>query len=440
MANLLSTLGGAATVYQGALQGQDAEIARQRKKILEGREDEIYGRKTERADIEHKEFKRDIEEEAGAREAAAGKAVGATGDPGQPVEDTSGQPLRTLAAAGAPGGGTSEEAPAAPAGAPASGALWLQQAEAQRQYWIKKGRPDRAAKVMQDAINGAIAEREASYKFETLPQIDAIRKKGLSAQELEADQNFTALRRKAAESDAQVGALMWGHVLSGNKKAAIDAFNASSVTLPGVQVADIGQSADGKTVFLLDKTGAIAKDKQGRDLKYSRQLLDNMWRQTSSSTLKLGKGESLYQTRKGAAGELTAEPVITAPDPAERRAAATAATGDDRRWAETLNAARDDSHRYIKDALGLTTNALGQVMKPENMPLFERAQPIVEQELQKFRASGKRMDQVTASDIAKAALKQARDEMAREKAGAGPDNPNPNAPAGGGPSWRDVLQ
>jgi hypothetical protein len=156
--------------------------------------------------------------------------------------------------------------------------------------------------------------------------------------------------------------------------------------------------------------------------------------------LKLGKGESIYQTRKGPAGDLTVTPVITAPDPAERRAAATAATGDDRRWAETLNAARDDSHRYIKDALGLTTNALGQVMKPENMPLFERAQPIVEQELQKFRASGKRMDQVTASDIAKAALKQARDEMAREKAGAGAANPNPNAPAGGGPSWRDVLQ
>jgi len=434
MANLLRSLGGAATVYQGALQGQDAEVARQRKKILQGREDVRYGRETERADIEHGEFKRGIEEEAGAREAAAGEAVSATG---QPVQDTSGQPLRTLAAAGAPGGTSEEAAPTAPAGAPASGALWLQQAEAQRQYWIKKGRPDRAAKVMKEAIDGAIAEREATYKFETLPQIEAIRKKGLSAQELEADQKFNELRRKGAETDAQVGALMWGHVLSGNKKAAIDAFNASSVTLPGVQVVDIGQSADGKTIFLLDKTGAIAKDKQGRDLKYSRQLLDNMWRRASSSTLKLSKGESVYQTRTGPAGELTAEPVITAPDPAERRAATTAAAGDDKRWADVLNAARDDSHRYIKDALGLTPNVLGQVMKPDNMPLFERTQPIVEQELQKARSSGKRMDQVTASDIAKAALKRAREEIAREKAGAG--DPNPNGPAGG-PSWRDVLQ
>jgi hypothetical protein len=459
MANLLATLGGAATTFNAAERGRDIERARRRKLQIEGREDERYGyekgkreRESERGEIEHGEFKRTTEEETGAREAALAAGGGdETATPGGaaplttlPATGETGQtmPARTLGAAAketAP-----PTAPTVPGGQPApegpAKALWLQQAEAQRDYWTKRGRPDRASKVIQDAINGRIAEMEAVNKFETLPQIEAIRRKGLPAQELEADQKFRELKRKADEGDVAAGGLMWGHMLAGNKKAAIDSFNSSGLTLPGVQVADIGQSADGTKIYLLDKDGRIAKDKNGKDLVYPRQLLDNLWRQASSSTLKLGKGESIYQTRRDATGGLTAEPVITAPDPAEKRAAAAATSSDDARWATVLNQARSAGHRYLKDTLGLTPNALGQVMKPDNMPLFEKAQPIMEKALQDFRASGKRMDQVTATDLAKKALAQAREELAREKAGAGAENPNPNAPAGGGPSWRDMLQ
>ena len=142
---------------------------------------------------------------------------------------------------------------------------------------------------------------------------------------------------------------------------------------------------------------------------------------------------------------------------ADTRAAAAdtrAVTGDrraeDNAWAGAINRARDDSHRYLKDALGLTPNALGAVMKPDNDKLFKRAQPIVERELQKLRASGIRVDQVNAADIAEKALNEVEEAMKREKAGAGPRSGAPNRSGrgaaavdgivSGGLTWRDMLR
>lgn len=482
MSRLLSTLAGAATVYAGVEAGREAEHLKQRRRIAEARQDETYDlerrgklRSDERSTIEHGDFTRNAADEAGARDVArrAAQEAPAPAVPAAPVAPAP----RTLAAAPSEQNGLADAqpvppaqggdaeagavpvrtlaaAPAADAGAPAAApegpgkALWARTAEAQRDYWVKQGKPERAAKVMTDAINTAIAEREATHKYDTLPKIEALRAKGLDNQALESDQKFIDLRKKAAEGDVMTAGLMWGHVLNGNKKAAVDAFNASGVTLPGMQVADIGQNADGTKIMLLDKDGQVAKDKQGRPLVYPRQLLDNLWNQAQTSTVTLNKGQTVVRVQKGPGGAMEAKPIVTAPDPeAENRAArerrvadaaaASATARTDKAWGDAINKARDDSHRYLKDSLGLTANALGQVMNPDNAPLFERAQPIVEEKLQKLRSGGKRIDEVNAAAIAKEALTEARDALKREKAGAG----KAGAPAAAkGPTWRDVLK
>lgn len=430
MPRTLDSVFGAAAGLKGVFEGQDIEEARRRDREIYksgkgGRE-----RANERAQLEHGKFKREFAEEEGAREAA----VEAT----DVVPRTLGgaAATETPAAAAASGAGAAASAGAEPEEPPA---LWLRQAKAQADYWKNKGRADRAQKVMTDAINAQIAQQEARFKFEILPRQEEARRKGLTAEEMQADQNLAGLRQRQIDLDTTNAGLMWGHVLAGNKKAALDAFNASGLTAAGVRVADIGKSADGRMIYLLDEQGQVAKDKSGKPLAYPKQLLDNLWRKATTSTITIKKGETIAQTRTGPAGGLEITPLFTSKDPAEDRAAAAASSSEDARWATVINQARDDSHKYIKDALGLTANALGQVMKPENMPIFEKAQPIVERELQKFRASGKRMDQVTVTDLAKKALKQARDEYERDQHGAGDlGNENPNAPAG--PTWRDVLK
>lgn len=431
MPRTLDSVFGAAAGLKGVFEGQDIEEQRRRSRELYqsgkgGRE-----RAEEKASLEHGKFKRDFTQEEEAR--AAAESAASEPAPRMLSGATSGTPVaQEPAAAGgaaAPAEQGGEEPPA----------LWYRQAKAQADYWTKKGRPERAQKVLTDAINGQIAQMEARHKFEIQPRVEEVRRKGLTAEELQADQNLSGLRQKQVDLDTTNAGLMWGHVLAGNKKAAIDAFNASGVTAPGVRVSDIGRSADGKMIYLLDERGQVVKDKTGHQLVYPKQLLDNLWRKATTSLMTVKKGESIVSTRKQPGGGMTISPLYTAPDPAEARAAGNASRTEDSQWATVINQARDDSHKYIKDVLGLTPNLLGQVMKPENQPIFERAQPIVEAELQKFRASGKRMDQVTATDIAKRALAVARDEWEREKEGAGGENPNPNAPVGG-PSWRDMLK
>jgi hypothetical protein len=121
----------------------------------------------------------------------------------------------------------------------------------------------------------------------------------------------------------------------------------------------------------------------------------------------------------------------------------------DRAWSEAINKHRDDASRYLKDTLGLTPNAMGQVMNPNNSPLFERALPKVTAKLQQARKGGAKVDEMDGVSVAKEALAEARDELKRSSAGAGPRNQDAGSDrgaqavdriVGGRPTVRDIIE
>lgn len=434
-----------AQVHAGIQKGADTERRRHRLRVTEGQADERYqherrqrGREDEAAGLEHAKRTDDLQGDLGAREAARGAAA----EPGEltrlPHEGTAPIPERM------PDGGTQATpwvlpaAPTAAAADPASGeprtlrsseaappapqttALWLRQAEAQRDYWVKRGRPERATEVMKKAYTNAFAEDEARFKFDLEPRERDLRLLNLDAREMEADQKARGLRQSVIQNQLTAAGKLWGLMKIGATREALDLFNTSSMLQPGVKAESAkvmkakdlnGQIVD--VMVLFDGKGEVVKDKSGKELIYPTALLERMHKLATTSTATLKRGESLYQLQTDPGGSTTVTPVVSASDPEQTRAT-------DSAWSTAINRNTDDASKYLKDTLGLSPNAMGQIMNPQNSPLFERALPKVTAKLQQARQGGQRIDQMDGVSIAKAALAEAREELKREAAGAGP--------------------
>ena len=485
MPKLLSTLGGAAAIYGGIQAGRELEQVRrererQRKRqpTLEAREEEIYeqGKRTrqraaERGDIEQRDFLRSKEEEEGARRASEGAGGGvsadngapitlpqigppeqpeplppATGDEGEVLELGTSKPLSAAGGASAPqprmlGSVNAPATGAAPAGPPK--VKWLAQAEAQRDYWTRKGRADRAQQVMVDAYKRAFSEDEARYKFETQPQEQKIRALNLGTEELKAHQGAQELQKTAINNQLMAAGKLWGLMQIGAAREALELFNASAMLQPGVKAVEAkvmkAKGPDGNIVdvmVLLDAQGAPVKDKNGQELIYPVSLLEGMRRLATTTTEKLTKGQSIYQITRDPSGKVTSTPIVTAPDPDAGDKKKTSDLRTDKAWNEAINKARDDADRYLRNNLGVTSNPMsGKLNSPENLPIYERAMPRIERRLAEARAKGTTLDQLSGQVIAKEELDAVRDELKRGKSGAGARG----APAAG-PTWRDMLK
>lgn len=303
----------------------------------------------------------------------------------------------------------------------------------------QKGRHEDAQKVLTKAYADAIAENEARYNFELMPRMQKLRLLNLDADELKKNKDYQQLQWDIYQTTINNMGHIYGLMKTGNKPDAVRAFNASGVVMPGVQVADVRvEEGEGGTpmVIAYDKEGNVAKGKDGEPLARPQAWFERVWKVSQQQTIKLGKGDRLIRTSPQEDGSLKTEEIISAKDPADARNERRDELALEKAWSEAINKHRDDSSRYLKDTLGLTPNALGQIMSPDNQPLFEKALPKVTEKLQAARAGGKKLDQLDGVAIAKEALQEARDELKREKAGAGPRN---QAPGGKGPTVKDII-
>lgn len=311
-------------------------------------------------------------------------------------------------------------------------------AENVAEFLRSKGRNDEAQKVLTKTYLDAIAENEARYNFELMPRMQELRAKNLDAEALKSDRNFQQLQWEMYQTAVNNLGHMYGLLKTGNKADAIRAFNASGAVMPGVQVADIRveQGQDGTPmVIAYDKEGRPVNGRDGQPVARPQAWFERVWTLSQQQTLKLGKGESIVNVTKQPDGTMKVEPAYTAPDPDAARRRDADALATDKAWGEAINKNRDDAAKYLKDTLGLTPNALGQIMNPDNQPIFELALPKVTAKLQAARAEGKKLDQIDGVAIAKDALKEAREEHKRAKAGAGPRNPSDRSR----PTVKDII-
>lgn len=337
------------------------------------------------------------------------------------------------------GGEAGATMPAAEAAQPAK-AKHFYIAEKVADYHRSKGRNEDATKVLTKAYTDAIAENEARYNFELLPKVQKYREMGLDRDALKADKEYQQLQWDLYQTSVNNLGHIYGLLKTGNKADAIRAFNASGVVMPGVKVDDVRivEGKDGAPfVVALDKDGKPVNDKEGKALARPQAWFERVWNLAQQQTIKVGKGDRLIQATKQPDGTIKTTELVGAHDPEDARKARNDDLARDKAWSEAINKSRDDAGKYLKDTLGLTANALGQVMNPDNQPVYERALPIVTEKLQAARAAGKKLDSLDGVAIAKEALKEARDAVKREKLGAGPRNPG--AAARRSPTVADII-
>lgn len=454
-----------AALTKGIDKGRDAEHARRRLRVAEAREDQGFefeqrrqGRIDERAALEHGDKVEGIHAERGAREAAreadTAPAAGSQGDPvqlGGPEAEsqpaTLGQadsaapageagPKRLgIAQDGEAGEGAEQAGDSASAGAssaaPATAkparpkALWFRQAEAQRAYWEKQGRPERAAKATIEAYTRAFAEDEARFKFEIQPQEQKIRSMNLTAEELASDEKVRGLQQSSVMAKLSAAGKLWGLVKQGATADALRLFNNSELLQPGVKAESIrvmkATGPDGKVVdvmVLMDRNGEAVKDKEGNESIYPVSMLDRMHELATTSTVTLNKGQSMYRLKTDpATGATAATEVIRAPDPD----AAARSTRDSNTRLDRL---RQQGRQALKDSLFAGQTMMDKVDETKQR-IHARAQPLVD----KYVEQG-----ATPGEAAARARREAEDAIKRESKGAGPAGEPTN-----GPTVKDII-
>jgi hypothetical protein len=354
-----------------------------------------------------------IEEERGAREVARRPLSAAEGP-----EQLAGPGMDEAEGDTATG---NSSAPAAPAAPPP--ALWLRTAQAQRDYWASRGRPERASRAMIEAYKNSFAEEEARFQHEIQPQQERLRRLNLTAEELKSDAAAVQLSQAAELNQMHAAGKLWGLMKMGATREALDLFNASNVLQPGVKAASIkmmkargpgGEEAD--VMVLLDQEGKPLKNKKGDDMIYPVVLLERMHQQATTSTLNLKAGESIVQvTKDPAAGTTRVVPLHTAPNPTEQRQAANSG--------ETL---RQHGRQALKDRLFAGQTMMDKV-DPAKQKIHGIAQPLVDRYVDQGMTPAAAVDK---------AVKEAEDQVKREAAGAGSRD---RTPGGRSPTVRDII-
>ncbi|HZL96464.1 MAG TPA: hypothetical protein VFB99_22610, partial [Vicinamibacterales bacterium] len=357
-----------------------------RQKELERRQDEKYSRESELDTLKHRDRVDELRDEQGARDVRRLSTV--QGQPAQPGVEPA-----PVAGPGMDAGQTSQQPEQAPSGAEEEGAeapggqaaapaelpkqIWLRTAEAEADYWRKRGRPERASKALIEAYKNQFAEAEARHNFEIQPQQQKIRDLNLTTEEIQADQKAVGVMRTAVQNQLVGAGVLWGLVKMGATREALQQFNSSRMLQEGVSAESIqvmkARGPDGQLVdvmVLLDKANEVLKDKNGKELIYPVPMLERMHRLATTTQMTVKKGESVYNVERGADGRTTATRIIGDDDPTEGRNTDTA-------WSQAINRHTDDAKAYVESALGLVKDPLGNILKPENLPLFERVMPRV---------------------------------------------------------------
>lgn len=490
MARLLKTLGGAATIYGGMIAGQEAERARQeaerlrqRRQKLEQRADDEYEkferpqkeRKAEREQVDHEAFLADeearraaaeayeralrAEQERAQQPASQAQPPATTPQPESqeqvqpaPQPDATRQPSPLAAVQSSP---QPEPRPLAasaqpslePASTPVSPEnrglkqAWLAAAEAKADVLRKRGHLDRAAKVMTDAIKEQIARREAMYQFEIQPELEKLRNLSRGVEQAQAHQKLAEVERRRWQMDAEVGALLWGLYKHGDKRAAIEYFNRSGITVPGTQIHDIGESPDGRTIYLLDKNGAIAKDQQGRELIYPRAVLEQLW-QSQTQVMNIGPGHSVVAIGKDQQGNIRVAPMYTQqPVPPHGK------TPEERRDEEAMRfttKAREGADRFFRNYYTISTNPVSGALAGKNIENYRIASTIFERKLAEAVRAAPRLSDVNVSRLADEAIREAADQVKRSSLGMAPYGQagQPQAAQSGRPAtpWEQILK
>lgn len=451
MPSPLRSLGVGATAINAFEQGREEGVQRQRKRLSEARQDEAAGyqsralrRNEDVATMETDERKRALDEERGAREAAKAtsttsgefKPVDVTTQPSvaenaPPADESGAAPLRTASgAAGAEPKALSGNAPAAAPAEPPK-ALWLRTAEAQRDYWLKQGRPERASKVVVDAYRAAVGENEARYKFEIQPQEDRVRKLNLTSEELKSNEQAAAVRAATTENSMQVAGKVWGLFKMGFHKEAIQMFNDSNILAPGQKAASmtIEKARDkqsGKMIdvsVMRDENGEVLSDKKGMALIAPTEGLEMLHKRATTSQVKLNQGQSLYQLSTNPDGTTTGTEVARNPTGTERAADGKGGEKDKAR----LDRLRQQARAAVKEHLFAGQTMMDKVDE-HKQKIHTRAAPLAEKYVE---------DGVNPGDAAAKAIKEVQDQMKREAAGAGPKGKDPAS--SGGPSVADII-
>jgi hypothetical protein len=271
--------------------------------------------------------------------------------------------------------------------------------------------------VMVDAYKMSAAEHEAQHQYEIVPRQQKLRDLNLSAEELKAHEGYQSLQQAATQNQLMAAGKVWGLFKLGANKEALDMFNTSGIMQPGVKASTAkvqkakGPSGDVVDVLVMrDEKGNVVTDKNGQELIYPVAALDAIHRMSTSSDVKLNKGQSLYRiTNDPASGGSTAKAIVTAPDPeADRRAAR------EQRVADTGENTRTDRlHREARTAVKDQLFA-GQTMTdrvdPHKQAVHGRAAPIAE----KYVDNG-----MKPGEAAQKAIAEVEDAIKRERAGAG---------------------